>query len=284
MSSTLWSKAVTRAQTAIERGKLHRIPTRAKTVEQNGIQFVVRLVDSIERKRIARLMQPSHTDPFLPYDEDLYVTDISETHVCLLNKFNVVEHHLLIVTREFESQDSMLTIADFDAMWRCLAEFDSLVFYNSGTVAGASQPHKHLQQVSVPIGEGPDRTPMESILKSGGQSGEIRRDPALPYSHAVANTSGVAARGIAEAARETAVLYEAMLYETDCSPPSDPYNLLATRDWLLLVPRGAEKYKNISVNSLGFAGSLLVRDEEELDLVQQVGPLNVLRHVAVSSQ
>ena len=34
-------------------------------------------------------------NPFLPYEEDLYVCDLSPTHVCLLNKFNVVDHHFL---------------------------------------------------------------------------------------------------------------------------------------------------------------------------------------------
>ncbi|NIO40609.1 MAG: phosphorylase, partial [Burkholderiales bacterium] len=38
-------------------------------------------------------------NPFLPYGKDLFVSDISETHLALLNKFNVIDYHLLIVTR-----------------------------------------------------------------------------------------------------------------------------------------------------------------------------------------
>ncbi len=60
-----------------------------------------------------------------------------------------------------------------------------------------------------------------------------------------------------------------------------PYNLLVTRDWMLLVPRSAEAYESISVNALGFAGSLLVRDERELELVCERGPMAVLREVGV---
>ena len=44
----------------------------------------------------------SAVNPFLPYDPDLVVADISDTHVALLNKFNVIDHHLLIVTRCFK--------------------------------------------------------------------------------------------------------------------------------------------------------------------------------------
>jgi len=40
--------------------------------------------------------------------------------------------------------------------------------------------------------------------------------------------------------------------------PQAPYNLLATRRWMLVVPRRQERYEKISVNALGFAGSLFV--------------------------
>lgn len=54
-------------------------------------------------------------NPFLPYDEALWVGHLSDTHTLLLNKFNVVQHHLLVVTRQFESQLDWLTEADFEA-------------------------------------------------------------------------------------------------------------------------------------------------------------------------
>ena len=41
-------------------------------------------------------------NPFLPYDPALLVAPISPTHVALLNRFNVVDDHFLIVTRSFE--------------------------------------------------------------------------------------------------------------------------------------------------------------------------------------
>jgi sulfate adenylyltransferase (ADP) / ATP adenylyltransferase len=48
------------------------------------------------------------------------VAHLSPTHVCLLNKFNVVAHHVLVVTREFEQQTSPLNAADFDATLQVL--------------------------------------------------------------------------------------------------------------------------------------------------------------------
>ena len=65
-------------------------------------------------------------NPFLPYDEDLYVADLSPTHVCLFNKFNVFEHHLLIVTRQFVDQETPLDRTDFEALAVAMAEIDGL--------------------------------------------------------------------------------------------------------------------------------------------------------------
>ena len=46
--------------------------------------------------------------------------DLSETHVMLLNKFNLVDRHVLVVTKEYEEQERPLTIGDVEATWRTL--------------------------------------------------------------------------------------------------------------------------------------------------------------------
>ena len=65
----------------------------------------------------------------------------------------------------------------------------------------------------------------------------------------------------------------------DAIRQSAHYNLLLTRRWMLLVPRAAEFYKSISVNALGFAGSLFVRNEREMEIIRQQGPLEILTKV-----
>jgi len=280
-SGTLWDTVVSRTSRATRLSKLQRIPTREEVVEHGGVRFVVRVVKALERKRIARLMQPSDANPFLPYDEDLFVAELSDTHVCILNKFNVVEHHLLIVTREFEPQDCLLTPRDFEAMWICLKEFESLTFYNAGTIAGASQPHKHLQQVSTPIGAGPERIPMDPLFLRVAHAQRCGTVAELPFIHSLGRLVDIAALSPEDAATATADLYRELLRSVSLEHSRGPYNMLATRDWMLLVPRSAEKCRSISVNSLGFAGSLLVRDTDELRLVCELGPMNVLREVAI---
>jgi ATP adenylyltransferase len=277
---SLWHSVVERTDHAIACGALQRIPTRNTFIKDQDVRFILPVVESIERKRMAgREQKRTGANPFLPYESDLYVGDLSDSHVGLLNKFNVVDHHLLIVTKAYEGQDSPLNLRDFEAMWLCLVEFDGLAFYNGGVVAGASQPHKHLQQVPVPLGEGPGRTPMDPVLASIRLDEQVRTVPELPFIHAVAGTKWCTRMTAFEAALYTLALYDDMRRAVRLED-AEPYNLLVTRDWMLLVPRTREHYETISVNALGFAGSILVRNETELEIVRQRGPWEVLRHVS----
>ena len=61
---------------------------------------------------------------------------------------------------------------------------------------------------------------------------------------------------------------------------SSDYNLLVTGEWMLVVPRSYENFYSISVNSLGFAGALLVKNQEQMNIIKEQKPLTILRHVA----
>ncbi len=277
---TLWHSVLGSTEHAIQCGALEKIPTRVKYIEQDSVRFQVHIVQQLERKRVEGITQrQAGTNPFLPYDEDMFVADISDTHVCLLNKFNVMEHHLLVVTKEFEHQETLLTARDFEAMWMCLKEFNGLAFYNSGTISGASQPHKHLQQVPLPLGGCSECTPIDTLLAGFSLEEQFGVVPAFRFSHVLAHVNHLELATAEDAGREIEQVYLEMLRQVDNAETPGPYNLLATRDWMLLVPRSAEHYGSISVNALGFAGSLLARNERELELIRARGPLGVLEDV-----
>jgi ATP adenylyltransferase len=265
-------------------------------VEGGGIAFIVRSLAALEEKRQARKEQTAREkgsgrkiNPFLPHDEDLFVADLSETHLCLLNKFNVLEHHLLIVTRAFEDQEELLTLEDFHALWICMFEYDGLGFYNGGEVAGASQPHKHLQFIPLPMTEQGPRVPVEPLLAAAAFRQGIGVAPSFPLVHAWARMPTLRSNDPGEAARASLQAYRAMLSASGLGPgegaegarQSGPYNLLVTREWMLLVPRSREFFGTMSVNALGFAGALLVRNQEEMNLIREHGPMEVLRTVGV---
>ncbi|MEA5462534.1 ATP adenylyltransferase family protein [Leptothoe sp. PORK10 BA2] len=281
-SRTLWSKLQTQTQHGLVTGALRPIDTNYEIVPDGGMAFIVRILTNLNRKDQARKVQTQEkTNPFLPYDPNLYVTDISDTHVCLLNKFNVVDHHFLIVTRAFESQLNWLTLGDFQALCRCLDEVAGLVFYNGGEAAGASQPHKHLQIVPQPSMD----LPVEPAIRATQFIDGIGQSPQLPYAHCIAQLSPD------DGAEQWLKRYRQLLSHLAIDDPTgqwqDPqrqaYNLLGTRNWLMVVPRRQENHLDVSVNSLGFAGSLLVKNQSQMDRLKQIGPMTLLKAVGQSS-
>lgn len=100
--------------------------------------FHMRVITALAMKARTTTTQ-ANINPFLPYDPNLFVAEVSPTHVALLNKFNVVDHHLVIVTRAFEPQEALLTREDCEALLLCLAEIDGVAFYNAGSSRGQSE-------------------------------------------------------------------------------------------------------------------------------------------------
>lgn len=269
---------------AREVGAIKSISTSASVIEDQGIPFVVRVVENLARKEKNAAGNPAN--PFLPYDENLYVTDISDTHVCLLNKFNVVEHHLLFVTRQYESQRSLLSLEDFNALWFGLRAMDGVVFYNSCPVAGASQKHKHLQMVPCPLGgeKVADPVPLARCFTEPSDEDVICHSPRLSFSHAYARVAPPGGRSDRECVESLRELYLAMLqtlgiWKPQTDAPPEPYNLLATRHWLWLVPRSRPEFEGLGVNALGFAGTFLLKHASQVSQLQQLGPVQLLQAV-----
>ncbi|MDG2384004.1 MAG: DUF4922 domain-containing protein [Pirellulaceae bacterium] len=278
-AGSLWQRLVDVSQQSLLSQHLEPIPTRAEKLADGDVVFNVRVLDNLQRKSIQRRERPEGFNPFLPYDPNLFVANVSEHHVALLNKFNVVDHHLLIVTRQFESQDSRLTIEDFEALWRCLLEFDSIGFYNGGTNAGASQPHKHLQL--LPLGVHRGAIPLESQWKLSQQPvGSVTQSAGIPFWHRLLRLPPLS--DSLAAAKLCSRYYEEMIANVGWAEvdATTPYNLLVTREWLLFVPRTAECFEGISLNSMAFVGSLFVKNEQQLELLSAAGPMTALIRVA----
>lgn len=274
-------------------GAIQSIDTGQQVIEEDGVRFVVRSARALARKDRARDSEAGtlrdgkgRDNPFLPYDPDVFVANISPTHVGLLNKFNVIDHHLLVVTRAFEHQVSLLSANDFAALWTCMAEFDGLAFYNGGTAAGASQPHKHLQMVPLPLASDGPAIAIEPILKAAEDKDTIHAVRGLPFAHAFTRLDP-SLGDQPFAAQTMRRRYLEMLERfalTTAEPQIDaqkpkPYNLLVTRRWMLLVPRSRECFETISINALGFAGSLFVRNVAQVEVIRRHGPMSVLRTV-----
>jgi len=302
---SLWPAVRTRSAAALASGALQPIESRLEELEEGGIRFQLRAVTNREAMARAKAARPPDFDPFLPWDPELFVADVSPDYVCLLNKFPALPHHVLLTTRAFEEQETPLALADFEALWACLAERDALGFYNAGKLAGASERHRHLQLApplvagiasakSAQRAEG-ERTPLPSeasaaeavtpidaVIDLARFDGPLGSVPALPFLHALARLRDLRDMPLREASTALLGLYREAARAFGCERAGRPYNLLVTRDWMLFVPRAREKWEGISVNSLGFAGALLVRSDDALERVRAAGPLALLRRVGVS--
>ena len=292
-SNQLWQRVIEVTQKAIKIGALHSIATECELVKDHEINFIVRILANLQRKDKAKKEQkgkqksnPKKFNPFLPYEKDLFVCNLSTTHVCILNKFNVVPHHLLLITREFESQENLLNKADFVAMCQVLQEVDGLGFYNGGKLAGASQPHKHLQVIPLPIAPNLDYIPVEKSIFSADTSNHIGISPRFPFVHAIAffdllEQKSTLERGEILLNYYYELLVKVGLQHSNREKKSQPYNLLITRKWMFIVPRSQESFQSININSLGFAGALLVKNQKQRQTLLQYKPMNILQQVAI---
>ncbi len=282
MNDANLAAAITRATDhARATGALLPLGIEQSTISGGGFAFSVFCLSSLALKDAAKLFHPNPgakpVNPFLPYEQDLFVANLSATHVAILNKFPLFERHILMVTRVFEEQLSLLTIPDFTAVAKTLTELDGLVFYNGGIVAGASQPHKHLQW--VPSGT----FAIEAALPATANCGELQKLPAFNFRHAlVALDEKIMADPATAAPYLHEIFYRACAH---CGIKAvngmlPPYNLLAGRRWLLLVPRSVEHWEcgpeKVSMNAMSFAGSIFVRRSEHMELMREAGPMALL--------
>jgi ATP adenylyltransferase len=182
----------------------------------------------------------------------------------------------------------LLNLQDFIALWACLVEYDGLAFYNGGKEAGASQPHKHLQLVPYLISPQDTQIPIEPLLTShlaSQRQASIAIIPELPFVHAFTAIDPAWLNSPSEAAVRTLEQYYALLQAVDLPIDNQekpkPYNLLMTRRWMLLIPRSQESFTSIQVNSLGFAGALLVRTAEQMQQLKTMQPFTLLSQVGI---
>ncbi|MDZ7841610.1 MAG: phosphorylase [Gammaproteobacteria bacterium] len=283
-ADSFWDAVRHCAREALGAGALQPISTRASIVEDDGLRFIVRISDNLRRKQQAggSYRQPHRGNPFLPPDPALTVGALPPGHVAVLNKFNVLDNHVLVVTNHFVHQESPLAAADFAAAAVGLAQGGALAFYNGGRTAGASQPHRHFQLVPLPLGSGAD-FPTAGLFEDAADGIDgverlhfhhvfrrLAADPGDPdaFGRAClgAYQKGLSALGLAGAAGLPSRLAA--------------YNLLLTRDWLFIVPRSRELFADISVNGLGYAGSLFVSTPEKLQRVGSTGPMRILEKVS----
>ncbi|KAG2451972.1 hypothetical protein HYH02_003745 [Chlamydomonas schloesseri] len=308
-----------------------------------GVDFVLRVATALrakpqlppqapeQDKAAAAAAQPAARpwrNPFMPPEPELTVCKVGAagTHTAVLNKFNVVEHHVVVITNKFRSQAEPLSGEDLAAALEVLEAMPQggVAFYNCGPESGRSQPHKHLQVVPLPFMEGqPPQAPVHVLVEAamaaaaaagtaGGGGGSSTSTAAplqplqlrqLPYQCFATPLPDSPTPEQLGAACDALLQLAFPGYSYSPTPamaslpagasPTDTvtaaavaagsvsYNVLVTRQWLMLVPRRAECCGPLALNSLAFAGTILVRSEEVLGFVREKGPAAILAEIGV---
>ncbi|TPX31200.1 hypothetical protein SmJEL517_g05425 [Synchytrium microbalum] len=293
----------TKFDKALSLGAIVFTSTIIKEVPSDGVMFQLRLLESLQSKpysllpnasSAAKAREPSAKfNPFLPYDEKLYVDTLNGTHNILFNKYCIVRDHLLITTRDFQNQYNPLTESDFKSILDVMDSMsNSLAFFNCGHMSGASVLHKHIQVIPVDS----HGVPMEVLvnaMESLHPAAKPFQIPSIPFAHAaVFIPPSIDAKTLTVIYRETLLAafknsgqdYSPYLNPTDPTietpeplPPS--YAFLMTRRWMLIVPRREESWNGISVNSVGFSGMVFVKRAEDYDAVTRLGMFNLLKEL-----
>ncbi|KAJ3906816.1 ATP adenylyltransferase-domain-containing protein [Lentinula edodes] len=319
LASEIISKIPVSYDNGLASGSLFFFPSTVNIHNELGVDFEIRLCPALQKK--PRLPTPhfnggadepvteplANVDPFAPpYDPGLLVgelisEEISQQYVVLMNKYSVVPRHFLLITKEYQSQTSPLMPDDLLQAYALLvagkkAGKKMFAFYNCGDLSGASQPHKHLQFIETED-EGP---PIEVLagsisLESPGKPFSIER---LPWAnHVFRFPSNLPSSPVHKREPILADAFISLLDLVISTVRYDPtypaglpsYNVILTLEHMHLIPRRFENHTlestgdDLSVNSMGFAGMLLVKSERELEAVKTEGLGKILRSVALQS-
>lgn len=236
-------------------------------------------------------------NPFAKPEPELTILDSygpNDEFRVVFNKFPVVPNHFMIITKEFVSQNTPLSPIEINASYSILTHLKKhdrsgknwFAFYNCGQQSGASQPHKHIQFMTLPNGYTP---PIDSIANSSpafipSAKQEPLQDSSLPFAHYVARLPD----DISDLNEDDLTMYFSSLLQRALTTLKQnghnhiSYNFCLTTKYMMVVPRASGYYKDLlGVNSCGVMGLFLCKNQELVDLVKHDGPENVLASVGL---
>lgn len=260
------------AKAACDQGAMVPLVSETHAVQQQGLDFLVAHLSSLSLKDLAKILQQnSGSNPFLPYEPAMFVADLSDSHVLLLNKFPIFPDHVMVVTRRFMPQTGELELVDFAALAEPMCGIDGAAFmFNGGKEAGASQPHRHLHLLPR------HRLPLLPRFPTGAAPLTVQTLPFFDFLHAYLPLD--AQLPPAAWARQMQDAVQAGFAHCGLAPhlgELPPYNLLGTRQGVLMVPRRREHWSDgnvhLSVNALNFGGWVGVKGPEQIDPVCRAG-------------
>ncbi|KAF8332059.1 uncharacterized protein EI90DRAFT_2919014 [Cantharellus anzutake] len=296
-------------------GDLFFYDSTTSTHIEHGIEYEIRKCPALLLKPVMPTPHFSASppkgkpDPFEPpYSKDLLVGELHGENdskyiimdLTRVTKFSVVKHHFLLITKEYLPQSTPPTPEDLIAVYSLITAASRagnpfFGFFNCGVKSGASQGHKHLQLFPL---SSPDGPPIEVLASRTNLENDSKPFalPGVPWAHYVRRFPPHFASSSTPTEELYETLTEAFMSLLDLSIVSIRhdnenehetgalnYNLLITKSHMHIIPRSHDKHvlgqsgDAVSVNSVGFAGLLLVKSDAESEAVTMEGVQNILR-------
>ena len=261
-----WEKALEQSKISIDSGNL--FPLRTIDITKNFYDkkdFVIRKLDTSKFTRDHKI--GPKINPFNPWDKPLEIGKIGKYHQLILNKYPVQIGHILLITNKWMPQNGWLDINDWDAIKTVNSDTSGLWFFNSGPIAGASQPHRHIQLLR--------RDDNELICPRENWFLNFEK---FKVNSRLSNSIIVRSFDFTNDVNDIYKLYLELSKNIGLgdplidNKPKKPYNLLICNKWIAIIKRASDKILGFSINGLGFAGYLLVTERSDTKYLKTNGP------------
>ena len=282
-AETYWKRALQQSERALKSGSLVPLSTSLEHLfSSSENNFELRTLESSLPKHLKR--KGPKPNPFQPWDPQLEVARLDPGHAVILNKYPVQRGHMLLITSDWAAQDGWLNLADWTAFVHVDQDTTGLWFFNSGPIAGASQPHRHLQL--LPRSKDETSCPRDLWFQNrliSQRTNESSSDPLFNGCSVVSRLSHN--KDPNKQAQDLYKDYLSLSEQLGIGHPSQDqrprsfYNLLLTPHWMAMVRRGREGAAGFSINGLGFAGYLLATANSDVNWLKKHGPEALLREV-----
>ena len=266
-----WEKALQKTKISINSKSL--FPLQTTDITKNlykGNDFIIRELDITKFKKNT-LIGPK-INPFKPWDKILEIDSIGNGHQLILNKYPVQLGHVLLITNEWKEQNGWLDIKDWEAIKEVNKDTSGLWFFNSGPLAGASQPHRHIQLLRRDPSElsCPREKWILALNKLNNKNEKFSKNIILKKFSKSLNEENIYE------------IYKDLSYNLGLGDPRNdkkpkyPYNLIFTDRWMIIIKRKTDNLFGISINALGFAGYILVTENSDIKYLRELGPEKLL--------
>ena len=268
-----WEKALQKTKISINSNSL--FPLQTNDITKNlykGDDFIIRELDITKFKKNTSI--GPKINPFKPWDNILEIDSIGKYHQLILNKYPVQLGHILLITNEWKEQNGWLDIKDWEAIKEVNKDTSGLWFFNSGPLAGASQPHRHIQLLR--------RDPSELSCPREKWILDLNN---VNYKNEKFSKN-IILKKFSKSLNEENIneIYKDLAYKLGLGDPRKdkkpryPYNLIFTNRWIILIKRKTDNLFGISINALGYAGYILVTEKSDINYLKKLGPEKLLEN------